>query len=91
MTVKTITVTEAAYECIKRLKSEKESFSDLFLRLGSTEITAKDVRGILKLSPEEVEEFRKRVRQVHERVGEGFHKRIKDVRARFERLNRAHT
>lgn len=49
MTVKTITITENAYEKIKRLKRENESFSELFLRLsGEKRSTARSMYGILK-------------------------------------------
>ena len=91
MTVKTITITETAYESIKRLKSERESFSDLFLRLGSTFFTAKDIRGILKLTPEQAAEFRTRVYNSHKRLGEGLRKRIPYVRTRLEHTHRTHS
>lgn len=89
MAVKTITVTEDAYEAIKRLKQGDESFSDLFLRISSKSITINDLAGILKHTPGEAEEFRKRVLDVHKRLGEGMRRRIEDVRSRLERANRS--
>jgi predicted CopG family antitoxin len=89
MVVKTITVTEDAYEAMKRLKREYESFSDLFLRISGKPITIKDIAGILKHTPEETEEFRRRVLDVHKRLGEGMRRRIENVRARLERAHRS--
>lgn len=49
MAVKTITVTEDAYESMKRLKRVDESFSELFLRLsGEKRSTGRSIYGILK-------------------------------------------
>ncbi|MBI4162915.1 MAG: antitoxin VapB family protein [Candidatus Aenigmarchaeota archaeon] len=49
MAVKTITVTENAYESIKRMKRESESFSDLFVRLSSEKkSTGRSIVGLLK-------------------------------------------
>ncbi len=47
MATKTITVTEDAYEHIKRLKYQEESFSDLFLRLADEKIKVADLCGTL--------------------------------------------
>ena len=75
MAVKTITVTEEAYGSLKRLKSENESFSDLFLRLADASTTAKDILGFLRHSPEEAAKFARRVRAVHE----GLHAELERV------------
>lgn len=49
MAVKTLTITEGAYERLKRLKREGESFSELFLRLSDEKrSTALSIYGILK-------------------------------------------
>lgn len=68
MTIKTITITEDAYESIKRLKIEDESFSELFKRLSRRYLTGKDILGALKQTQKEADEFRKRVLQVHEKA-----------------------
>jgi len=87
MVVKTITVTEDAYEAIKRLKRGDESFSELFRRLGDATLTLKDIRGVLKTTPEDVEDLQRRVTEIRKRHGEGLRKRIDDVRARLERTD----
>ncbi|HLF54633.1 MAG TPA: antitoxin VapB family protein [Candidatus Nanoarchaeia archaeon] len=87
MVVKTITITEDAYKAIKSLKRGEESFSDLFLRVGKKQLTVKDIMGILKHTPEESAEFRRRVREVHKGIDESMKKRIEDVRSRLKRFN----
>jgi predicted CopG family antitoxin len=84
MATKTITITEDAYEMIKRLKHEGESFSDLFKRLGSTRARVSDIMGILKHTPKEADEFARRVKDIHEELGKGFARRIDNVHARFK-------
>ena len=85
MVTKTVTITEDAYHAIKRLKQGDESFSDLFLRLGTHQLTAKDIVGILKHTPEEDRIYKERVLKLHEELGEGLQKRLDDVRTRFKR------
>ncbi|MBI4450350.1 antitoxin VapB family protein [Candidatus Woesearchaeota archaeon] len=87
MAVKTITVTESAYESITRLKQQDESFSDLFLRIGRPHMTARDLLGKAKLSPEDSAEFRRRVREVHEGLGKGLEEHIEYVRSRLKRTH----
>lgn len=87
MVTKTVTVTEDAYDAIKRLKYGNESFSDLFLRLGSKPLTARDVVGVLKHTPEESRAYVESVRKLHKELGEGLQARLDDVRARFQRAH----
>ncbi len=89
MVVKTITITEDAYDTIKGMKKPDESFSELFLRIGKKPLTIKDIAGILKHTPEEAAEFRKRFWEYRKSLGEGMEKRIEDVRTRFKRYNRS--
>ncbi|MBI4140804.1 antitoxin VapB family protein [Candidatus Woesearchaeota archaeon] len=87
MVVKTITVTEDAYDAMHHLKHEGESFSELFLRLSSKPILVKDIVGILQHTPEEARAFAERVKKIHEELGKGWEERIADVRARLKRHN----
>lgn len=87
MAVKTITVTEDAYETIKRMKSDEESFSELFLRLGHKQLSVRDMLGILKESPEEGAAFAERVRRIRQGTDESSERRVKDVRSRLKRNN----
>ncbi len=47
MATKTITVTEDAYEHMKKLKHQEESFSTLFLRLADEKLRVADIYGLL--------------------------------------------
>ncbi|MBI4142020.1 antitoxin VapB family protein [Candidatus Woesearchaeota archaeon] len=86
MTVKTITVTEDAYDAMYHLKHEGESFSELFIRLSHTPLKVKDLLGALKDAPEEASAFVERVKKIREEAGKGWEERIADVRARFRRI-----
>ncbi|MBI4438539.1 antitoxin VapB family protein [Candidatus Woesearchaeota archaeon] len=59
--VKTITVTEEAYNKIKRLKAADESFSDLFKRLGNEKNPLPRMFGII--SKDEAEKAEKEIRE----------------------------
>lgn len=64
MTVKTITVTEEAYEALKRLKMENESFSEGIMRVSQQKtnpVTA--YFGILKNSRKKLDELRESVKK----------------------------
>jgi len=89
MAVKTITITTEAYEAIKHLKREDESFSQLFVRIAKKPVTLKDIAGILKHTPQEADAFRKRVLLARKELGEGMDKRIEDVRTRLKRYHRS--
>ncbi len=90
MVTKTITVTEEAYNAIKGIKHEDESFSELLNRLaaGRRLLKVRDLIGVLGDSPEEAEAFAKRVRDLREKAGKDAGERMERVRARFERANR---
>ena len=85
MTVKTITITQNAYEAIKSMKHEEESFSDLFLRIGRKPLTIKDLAGILKHTPAEAEAFKRRVLEARERLNKSMQEHTEDARTRLKR------
>lgn len=87
MGFKTITVTDEAYNAIKGLKQENESFSELFKRMGTRQLKVKDILRFAKHTPEEAEEFRKRVLAVRKQMNKDMEERIKRVRAGFERTD----
>ncbi len=89
MVIKTITVTEGAYESIKSLKRADESFSDLFLRIGKKPLKIMDIAGVLKHTPAEAAAFRKQFWEFRKSLGEGMQKRIEDVRVRLKRHHRS--
>lgn len=58
MTIKSLTITENAYEILKRLKHGDESFSEAILRIGSERKNhVNRYLGILKMSESEVAEI----------------------------------
>lgn len=82
MTIKSLTITEGAYETLKRIKHGDESFSDVILRIGTEKKNHLDKYvGILKMSNSEVAE-----------VLQGIKKRRKEMDIEFtqkqERLKR---
>lgn len=63
MVVKTITITEKAYNELARIKAEGESFTELFLRLAKRR-PLRDFYGIL--SKEAAEDLRKSIKEGRE-------------------------
>ncbi len=74
MTTKTITVTEDAYESLKGLKKEGESFSDVMLRIGKKKCTAGDFFGLLTGDVTEARENLKKWREDFSKDAEKRHK-----------------
>ncbi|MBI4144000.1 antitoxin VapB family protein [Candidatus Woesearchaeota archaeon] len=68
MAVKTITITECAYETLKRMKESNESFSEAILRIGKRRSLG-DFFGILdKKSGERFEKEVLRARKIRNKV-----------------------
>ena len=87
MVVKTITVTEEAYEKMKGLKKNDESFSQLFIRIvNGQKVNITDFFGVLKLSDRELKDWReerernkKREKELDEEKRHRLEKRIKEI------------
>ena len=75
MTTKTITVTEDAYESLKDLKMEGESFSDVLLRIGEKKCTVTSFFGLLKDG--DVKEARENLKKWREEFSKDAEKRHK--------------
>ena len=76
MTVKTITVSEEAYEAFKSLKSSNESFSDLMMRVAKRRPLS-DFFGIL--SPETADRMEKTIRKMRDKRNLAHKARIKRI------------
>ena len=87
MTVKTITITERAYDQVKQLKRADESFSDLFNRLGKQHFKVSDALGILGPSPKAAQEFADRVKSIRSALHQGFMERTINAHPRLKRTH----
>ena len=77
MTTKTITVTEDAYEALKSLKGEKESFSDTILRVAKRKPLSYFF-GVL--GKESGDRFEKAIMEMRKIRSESHEKRIERIR-----------
>ena len=85
MTIKSLTITEEAYEALKRLKFTNESFSEVILRISKEKIgLVTKYLGALKMSEEEAEEWIKSIKKWRGEFDEESSERIKNIRKRLE-------
>ncbi len=81
MTVKTITVTEEAYNFLKKAKNENESFSEVIIRITNrNRFDLKKYAGVL--SEKRADELKTLAKKTREDVSRDIERRIKDVRSR---------
>ena len=78
--MKTITITDEAYERLKRMKGEDDSFTDAILKIPEKKVIAKDLLGILKGDNIEVE--RKRLKEIHRQLGKDMEEKLRAPRSR---------
>jgi len=84
MTIKSLTITEKAYDALKALKHGDESFSEVILRTSQDKIgAAAKCFGALKMSSEESKEFRKRIKEGRKAIEKEFDERAKEIRRRL--------
>ena len=74
MVVKTITVTEEAYNSFKQLKQSDESFSDLMKRISGGRKTVNDIYGALK-GKIDIEELQQRMKDSRKKFSEDWEER----------------
>ncbi|MBW2968678.1 antitoxin VapB family protein [Candidatus Woesearchaeota archaeon] len=77
MSIKTITITENAYESIKNLKNPGESFSQLFVRLSSKKLKIRDLCGAVKMNDKSADSFKKRTKEYREKTSKDIEERRK--------------
>ena len=83
MVIKSLTITEDAYEILKHLKHGDESFSDVILRIGKEKRdNIEKYFGIFKRSQAETEAMIVRVKDRRKEITKEFDER----QARFKRL-----
>ena len=84
MVIKSLTITEDAYETLKRIKYTSESFSDVILRIGKSNAFVLDKYfGILKGTEKEAEGLKKKIREERNKVDLEFSNKQK----RFGRVS----
>ncbi len=76
MVVKTITVTKDAYEALKALKAERESFSETILRVAKRR-SLREFAGVL--SPESADRLERAVKDIRKRHTKAHRRRMKDI------------
>ena len=83
MVVKTLTITEQAYERIKSQKKGDESFSEVILRTFPKMATADDWFGVCPGTEEDAAKFQRRVKTIREEMSQNMQRRIKRVSTRL--------
>ncbi len=81
MTVKTITVTEEAYNALRKMKEDEESFSRVIIRLSERKkINLVKYSGIL--SEKRADELKVIAKKTRDRASEDVRKRVRNVHSR---------
>lgn len=81
MVVKTITVTEEAYNALRRMKKEDQSFSEIIIEVSKEKSNSLDkFFGILKDSSAELDLMRKKVEEGRKRADKDTREKIKKLR-----------
>lgn len=73
MTVKTITVTEEAYDALKRVKAESESFSKVIIRVTKGKNNLDKFVGIL--SEKDAERIKRNIKEFRRRFDKDYEER----------------
>lgn len=85
MVIKSLTITEDAYDALKAMKRGDESFSDTVIRITRNRaLVVERMFGALKMSEKEADELVKNIKKRREESD-------REYRKRRERLNRAWT
>ena len=78
MTIKSLTITEDAYEALKAMKCGDESFSDVILRLSREKVgAAAKFFGVWREKPEFTMELKKRLKAHRAQIEKEFTERQK--------------
>jgi len=76
MVIKSLTITEDAYDALKTLKHGDESFSKTILRIKEDKANVIErYFGILKMSEKEINDWQKNIKKRREEINQEFQKR----------------
>lgn len=76
MVIKSLTITEDAYDALKKLKLGNESFSEVILRISRGKSNAiEKYFGTLKMSAKEVNEWQKKIKEERKEFDKNFRER----------------
>ena len=88
MVIKSLTITETAYNALKAAKYGNESFSDVIVRLSSEKVgAASKFFGAMKMSKEEKEDLITKIKERRKEIDKEFKQREEYMR---KRLSHAH-
>lgn len=82
MTIKSLTITEDAYEALKMLKYGNESFSEVILRMSKEKVgLSAKFCGAVKITREAERDWRVSIRKRREELNKEFEKRGRKIRS----------
>lgn len=89
MVVKTITITEEAYNKMKGLKKEDESFSELFIRIVNRQkVNLREYLGVVKISDKALKEWKEEFKKDKKALRETSKRRMKELEKRIKELEK---
>ena len=81
MVIKSLTITEEAYNMLKRLKHGDESFSEVIIRTSKNKIGAtSEFLGALKITNEDNEKWKRNIKESRKAIESDFINRSKKFR-----------
>ncbi len=84
MVIKSLTITEEAYNRLKAMKMGNESFSKAIIRISNTKVgAAAKFFGMWKDDPGAVDELKRRIKERRAVIDREFSERQKKIRARL--------
>lgn len=84
MAVKTITITEDAYNALKRMKYGDRSFSEVIIEFAGEKVNpVVKYFGVLKHRHKELDELRKRIKERRQEIDKESKERARKIRERF--------
>jgi predicted CopG family antitoxin len=74
MVIKSLTITEDAYDALKSLKHGDESFSEAILRVAKKKMSVEKFFGVWKMSEKEAAELKREIKKTRKEMEKEFAK-----------------